>query len=113
MTAIPGYVPLSDYDHRCRDKSSGHTNEWKSLRAAIRTKEVHGLQDSSSGRWLVHKQQADDFLEKMRIEPPKRRRAEEPQQESVALLRIAAALESIAVSLASRQSEAEAYHCES
>ena len=61
----------------------------------------------------MHKQQADDFLQKMRIEPPKRRRVEEPQQESAVMLRIAAALESIAESLASRPSEAEAYHCES
>ena len=64
MTDIPGFVPLSSYDDESRSRQSGHSSEWKLLRAAIDEGEVDGFQHGGSKRWLVNKAQADRFLEK-------------------------------------------------
>lgn len=58
---IDGYVWLSSYDDRS-SRNQEHSTQYKRLFDAIKEGEVHGLQDGKSKRWLVHKEQADEFL---------------------------------------------------
>lgn len=71
MTQIEGFVPLADYDGDNRSRQSGHSPEWKVLRAAIGEGTIDGLQHGGSKRWLVNKAQADALLDRgQRRDPP-------------------------------------------
>jgi hypothetical protein len=64
MTQLDGFVPLADYDEENRSRQSGHSPEWKVLRAAIDEGSIDGFQHGGSKRWLVNKAQADALLER-------------------------------------------------
>lgn len=70
MTHIEGFVPLADYDEDNRSRQSGHSADWKLLRAAISEGVVDGFQHGGSKRWLVNKSQADEFLARAKRRPP-------------------------------------------
>lgn len=62
VTTIPGYVSLADFDYPQRDKKAAHSPQYKLLRQAISDGDVDGFQHSTSGRWLVNREQADKLL---------------------------------------------------
>ena len=64
-----GFCPLSDWDFRQRDKSSGHSPAWKLLSDAVKAGEIPGMQFGGSNRWFVHRESAEQFLASQGDEP--------------------------------------------
>jgi hypothetical protein len=96
VTTIPGYVSLADFDYPQRDKKAAHSPQYKLLRQAISDGDVDGFQHSTSGRWLVNKEQAESHIRE-HLSQPERSRPEKPQGDATAdsLERIATALEAL------------------
>jgi hypothetical protein len=92
VTTIPGYVSLADYDYPQRDKKAAHSPQYKLLRQAIADGDVDGFQHSTSGRWLVNKEQAESLLQE-RQSQPERVASDKPRSDAID--RIADELEAI------------------
>lgn len=116
-----GFVPLSDWDFRQRDKSAGHSPEWKLLADAVKAGEIPGMQFGGSNRWFVHRESAVQFLASQVGETSQARKgvaAKRSEPASVdsfgaALIaaferRMAASLERIAVALESMERRPDA-----
>jgi len=71
----PGFVPLSDWDFPQRDKSAGHSPEWKLLSDAVKAGEIPGMQFGGSNRWYVHRESAVKLLGAQKDEPSPTRKS--------------------------------------
>jgi len=116
-----GFVPLSDWDFRQRDKSAGHSPAWKLLSDAVKAGEIPGMQFGGSNRWFVHRESAEKFLASQGDEPVQGRKgvaSKHPEPASVdsfcaALIaaferRVASSLERIAVAIESMERRQDA-----
>jgi hypothetical protein len=109
-----GFVPLSDWDFRQRDKSAGHSPAWKLLSDAVKAGEIPGMQFGGSNRWFVHRESAEQFLASQGDEPVQPRKGVASKQAEPAAVdsfcaaviaaferRVASSLERIAVAIES------------
>ena len=109
-----GFVPLSDWDFRQRDKSAGHSPAWKLLADAVKAGEIPGMQFGGSHRWYVHRESAEQFLASQGDEPVQSRKSATQKQSETATFdslcatliavferRVASSLERIAVAIES------------
>jgi hypothetical protein len=116
-----GFVPLSDWDFRQRDKSAGHSPAWKLLSDAVKAGEIPGMQFGGSNRWFVHRESAEQFLASQGDEPVKSRKGVASNQPEPALIdsfcaaliaaferRVASSLERIAVAIESMERRQDA-----
>jgi hypothetical protein len=62
FTLPAGFVPLSDWDHRHRSGSDGHSAEYKTLRVAADSGKIQAFKMGGSGRWYVNRKAASEFL---------------------------------------------------
>lgn len=79
-----GFVPLSDWDFRQRDKSAGHSPAWKLLSDAVKAGEIPGMQFGGSNRWFVHRESAEQFLASQGDEPVQSRKSVAQKQSETA-----------------------------
>ena len=116
-----GFVPLSDWDFRQRDKSAGHSPAWKLLADAVKAGEIPGMQFGGSNRWFVHRESAEQFLESQGDEPVQSRKSATQKQSETATVdsfcaaviaaferRVASSLERIAVAIESMERRQDA-----
>jgi hypothetical protein len=116
-----GFVPLSEWDFRQRDKRAGHSPAWKLLSDAVKAGEIPGMQFGGSNRWFVHRESAEQFLASQGDEPVQSRRSVSQKQSETAALdsflaaviaaferRVAASLERIAVAIESMERRQDA-----
>ena len=83
-----GFVPLAQWDYRCRDKAAGHSPDYKELRLAADAGKIPAIQIGGSKRWYVREADAIALLELQAIpvQPAPKSKAEPPsglQYESV------------------------------
>jgi hypothetical protein len=69
FTLPAGFVPLSDWDHRHRSGSDGHSAEYKALLLAADAGKIQAFKMGGSGRWYVHRKAAAEFLASQLTEP--------------------------------------------
>ena len=62
FTLPAGFVPLSDWDHRHRSGSDGHSAEYKALRLAADAGKIQAFKMGGSGRWYVSRKDAAELL---------------------------------------------------
>lgn len=62
FTLPAGFVPLSDWDHRNRSGSDGHSAEYKALRLAADAGKIQAFKMGGSGRWYVSRKDAAELL---------------------------------------------------
>ncbi len=69
FTLPAGFAPLSDWDHRHRSGSDGHSAEYKALRVAADAGKIPAFKMGGSGRWYVSRKAAADLLASQLSDP--------------------------------------------
>ncbi len=100
FTLPAGFVPLSDWDHRHRSGSDGHSAEYKALRLAADAGKIQAFKMGGSGRWYVNRKAAAEFLASQLTEPQTAAKSKAKQPADLQYESVCESLADIATSLA-------------